>query len=157
MLGFNRRFDNEFIKVKQLVNQGAVGKPHLVKITSRDPQAPPINYVINSGGLFLDMTIHDFDMARFLVDKEVEEVYAKGAVLINPELAKVGDIDTAVITLTYQDGTMAILIIAEKPVMAMIKGLRYLAPKVWSKLIIIYDTHKLLIARESWSPSPDFL
>ena len=103
MLGFNRRFDNEFIKVKQLVNQGAIGKPHLVKITSRDPQAPPINYVINSGGLFLDMTIHDFDMARFLVDKEVEEVYAKGAVLINPELAEVGDIDTAVITLTYQE------------------------------------------------------
>jgi len=109
MLGFNRRFDNEFIKIKQLVNEGAVGNPHLVKITSRDPQAPPISYVINSGGLFLDMTIHDFDMARFLVEKEVVEVYAKGAALINPELSKVGDIDTAVITLTYEDGTMAII------------------------------------------------
>lgn len=109
MLGFNRRFDNEFIKVKQMVNEGAVGMPHLVKITSRDPQAPPISYVTKSGGLFLDMTIHDFDMARFLVDKEVEEVFARGAALINPELSKVGDIDTAVITLTYQDGTMAII------------------------------------------------
>ena len=83
MLGFNRRFDNEFFKVKQLVNQGAIGKPHLVKITSRDPKAPPINYVINSGGLFLDMTIHDFDMARFIVDKEIDEIYVKGEALID--------------------------------------------------------------------------
>ncbi|MDA8758058.1 inositol 2-dehydrogenase [Flavobacteriaceae bacterium] len=109
MLGFNRRFDQEFLKVKKLVAQGAIGNHHLVKITSRDPQAPPISYVVQSGGLFLDMTIHDFDMARFLVDKEVIEVYAKGAALINPELSRVGDIDSAVITLTYEDGTMAII------------------------------------------------
>mgnify|MGYP001215790474 FL=1 len=109
MLGFNRRFDQEFLKVKKLVAQGAIGNHHLVKITSRDPQAPPISYVVQSGGLFLDMTIHDFDMARFLVDKEVVEVYAKGAALINPELSRVGDIDSAVITLTYEDGTMAII------------------------------------------------
>ena len=109
MLGFNRRFDQEFLKVKKLVAQGAIGNHHLVKITSRDPQAPPISYIVQSGGLFLDMTIHDFDMARFLVDKEVVEVYAKGAALINPELSRVGDIDSAVITLTYEDGTMAII------------------------------------------------
>ena len=109
MLGFNRRFDKEFLKVKKLVAQGAIGNHHLVKITSRDPKAPPISYVVQSGGLFLDMTIHDFDMARFLVDKEVVEVYAKGAALINPELSRVGDIDSAVITLTYEDGTMAII------------------------------------------------
>lgn len=109
MLGFNRRFDQEFLKVKKLVAQGAIGNHHLVKITSRDPQAPPISYVVQSGGLFLDMTIHDFDMARFLVDKEVVEVYAKGAALINPELSRVGDIDSAVTTLTYEDGTMAII------------------------------------------------
>ena len=109
MLGFNRRFDQEFLKVKKLVAQGAIGNHHLVKITSRDPQAPPISYVVQSGGLFLDMTIHDFDMARFLVDKEVVEVYAKGAALIHPELSRVGDIDSAVITLTYEDGTMAII------------------------------------------------
>ena len=109
MLGFNRRFDKEFLKVKSLVDQGAIGKHHLIKITSRDPQAPPISYVVKSGGLFLDMTIHDFDMARFLVNKEVDEVYAKGTALINPELSRVGDIDSAVITLTYEDGTMAII------------------------------------------------
>ena len=109
MLGFNRRFDKEFIKVQQLVENGAIGDPHIVKITSRDPGAPPVNYIKQSGGLFLDMTIHDFDMARFVVGKEVEEVYAKGAVLIDDEIGKAGDIDTAVITLTYTDGTMALI------------------------------------------------
>ena len=109
MLGFNRRFDKEFRKVRELVKNEAVGQPHLVKITSRDPGAPPVSYIEKSGGLFLDMTIHDFDMARFVVDKEVEEVYAKGAVLVDPAIGAVGDIDTAVVTLTYTDGTMAII------------------------------------------------
>ena len=109
MLGFNRRFDKEFKKVQQLVKNGAIGQPHIVKITSRDPGAPPISYIEKSGGLFLDMTIHDFDMSRFIVEKEVEEVYAKGAVLVDPEIGAAGDIDTAVITLAYTDGTMAII------------------------------------------------
>ena len=109
MLGFNRRFDKEFKKVKALVSEGAIGEHHLVKITSRDPGAPPVSYIEKSGGLFLDMTIHDFDMARFIVGKEVDEVYAKGAVLIDPAIGEAGDIDTAVITLTYTDGTMAII------------------------------------------------
>lgn len=109
MIGFNRRFDKEFKKVQELVKNGEVGNPHLVKITSRDPVPPPISYIKQSGGLFLDMTIHDFDMARFVVGKEVEEVYAKGAVLIDPEIGKAGDIDTAVITLTYTDGSMAVI------------------------------------------------
>jgi myo-inositol 2-dehydrogenase/D-chiro-inositol 1-dehydrogenase len=109
MIGFNRRFDKEFKKVKDLVVKGAIGDHHLVKITSRDPGAPPISYIEKSGGMFLDMSIHDFDMARFIVGKEIEEVYAKGAVLIDPAIGEVGDIDTAVITLTYTDGTMAII------------------------------------------------
>jgi myo-inositol 2-dehydrogenase/D-chiro-inositol 1-dehydrogenase len=109
MIGFNRRFDKEFKKVKDLVVKGAIGDHHLVKITSRDPGAPPISYIEKSGGMFLDMSIHDFDMARFIVGKEIEEVYAKGAVLIDPTIGEVGDIDTAVITLTYTDGTMAII------------------------------------------------
>jgi myo-inositol 2-dehydrogenase/D-chiro-inositol 1-dehydrogenase len=109
MIGFNRRFDKEFKKVKALVSQGAIGEHHLVKITSRDPGAPPVSYIEKSGGLFLDMTIHDFDIARFIVDKEVEEVYAKGAVLVDSVIGDVGDIDTAVITLTYTDGTMALI------------------------------------------------
>jgi len=109
MLGFNRRFDKEFKKIHDLVEQGAVGQPHLVKITSRDPGAPPVSYIKQSGGLFLDMTIHDFDMARFVVGKEVEEVYAKGAVLVDPAIGEAGDIDTAIVTLTYTDGTMAVI------------------------------------------------
>lgn len=155
MLGFNRRFDNEFIKVKQLVNQGAVGKPHLVKITSRDPQAPPINYVINSGGLFLDMTIHDFDMARFLVDKEVKEVYAKGAVLINPELAEVGDIDTAVITLTYQDGTMAIIDNSREASYGYDQRVEVFGSKGMVKADNnLHDTHKLFDSKGSHGALP---
>src|SRR5690606_928598 len=109
MLGFNRRFDKEFRKVKDLVREGAVGQPHLVKICSRDPGAPPISYIEKSGGLFLDMTIHDFDVARFMVDKEVVEVYAKGAVLIDEAIGKAGDIDTAVVTLTYSDVTLSVI------------------------------------------------
>lgn len=109
MIGFNRRFDKEFKKVHALVKEGAIGEHHLVKITSRDPGAPPISYIEKSGGLFLDMTIHDFDMARFIVGKEIEEVYAKGAVLVDPAIGEAGDIDTAVIILTYTDGTMAII------------------------------------------------
>ncbi len=109
MIGFNRRFDKEFKKVNALVNEGAIGNHHLVKITSRDPGAPPVSYIEKSGGLFLDMTIHDFDIARFIVNKEVNEVYAKGAVLVDPKIGEVGDIDSAVITLTYEDGTMAII------------------------------------------------
>ncbi len=109
MLGFNRRFDKEFRKLHELVKDGAIGESHIVKITSRDPGAPPLSYIEKSGGLFLDMTIHDFDMARFVVNKEVDEVYAKGAVLVDQAIGEVGDIDTAVITLTYTDGTMAII------------------------------------------------
>lgn len=109
MMGFNRRFDKEFRKVRELVKNEAIGLPHLVKITSRDPGAPPLSYIKNSGGLFLDMTIHDFDMARFVVGKEVEEVYAKGAVLVNAEIGIAGDIDSAVVILTYVDGTMAVI------------------------------------------------
>ena len=109
MIGFNRRFDKEFKKVKALVSEGAIGNHHLVKITSRDPGAPPVSYIKQSGGLFLDMTIHDFDIARFIVGKEVDEVYARGAVLVDPAIGEVGDVDSAVITLTYTDGTMAVI------------------------------------------------
>lgn len=109
MIGFNRRFDKEFKKVKALVSEGAIGEHHLVKITSRDPGAPPVSYIEKSGGLFLDMTIHDFDIARFIVGKEINEVYAKGAVLVDSRIGDAGDIDTAVIILTYEDGTMAVI------------------------------------------------
>lgn len=106
-VGFNRRFDVHFAKVREMVEQGQVGDTHILKITSRDPGPPPISYIERSGGLFLDMTIHDFDMARFIVGSEVTEVYAKGAVRVDPAIGAAGDIDTAIVTLTFEDGTIA--------------------------------------------------
>jgi len=109
MLGFNRRFDSEFQSVKEKIVNGHIGDIHTIKITSRDPSPPPINYIKSSGGMFLDMTIHDFDMIRYLTNKEIVEVYAKGDALVNPEIAKAGDIDTAIINLTFEDGSMAVI------------------------------------------------
>jgi myo-inositol 2-dehydrogenase/D-chiro-inositol 1-dehydrogenase len=109
MLGFNRRFDPEFRKIRELVAQGAVGDPQVVKITSRDPGPPPVSYIRSSGGIFLDMTIHDFDMARYISGKQVKEVFSRGAILVDPEIGKAGDLDTAITTLIFEDNTMAVI------------------------------------------------
>ncbi|GAH63424.1 unnamed protein product, partial [marine sediment metagenome] len=103
-VGFNRRFDPSFKKAKDLVAKGTIGTPHLVRITSRDPEPPPISYVKVSGGIFLDMMIHDFDMARFLLDQEVVELMAVGSCLVDPAIGEAGDIDTAIVTLKYEGG-----------------------------------------------------
>ena len=103
-VGFNRRFDPSFRKAAEAVHSGKLGTPHIVRITSRDPAPPPLDYVKVSGGMFLDMTIHDFDMARYLLGDEVEEVTAIGSCLIDPEIGKAGDVDTAIVTLRYRGG-----------------------------------------------------
>jgi len=103
-VGFNRRFDANFARVRDAVKSGEIGAPHLMHIISRDPAPPPISYIKISGGIFLDMTIHDFDMARFLVGDEVESVYTAAAVRVDPEIGKAGDLDTAVIVLQFQSG-----------------------------------------------------
>jgi len=108
-VGFNRRFDPNFAAVQQQVASGALGAPHIIRITSRDPAPPPAEYVAGSGGMFLDMTIHDFDMARFLSGSEVSEVHAYGTVLVDPEIGKAGDIDTAVISLKFANGALGII------------------------------------------------
>jgi myo-inositol 2-dehydrogenase/D-chiro-inositol 1-dehydrogenase len=108
-IGFNRRFDHNFAHVRELAKSGAVGQIQLVKITSRDPAPPPPAYVKVSGGIFLDMTIHDFDMARFQADSEVEEVFATGAVLVDPEIGAAGDVDTAVVTLKFANGALGVI------------------------------------------------
>ena len=106
-VGFNRRFDPNFAAVQQQVSTGKIGDPHILKITSRDPAPPPIKFIKVSGGLFMDMTIHDFDMARFIVGSEVVEVFAKAAVRVDKAIGKAGDIDTAVITLKFANGCLA--------------------------------------------------
>ncbi|WP_299816160.1 inositol 2-dehydrogenase [uncultured Roseibium sp.] len=104
MIGFNRRFDPHFKAVRDAIDAGRIGEVEMVQITSRDPGAPPPSYIQTSGGIFRDMTIHDFDMARFLLGEEVTTVYATGSVLIDPEIGKLGDYDSAMVVLTTGSG-----------------------------------------------------
>jgi len=109
MVGFNRRFDPNFLKVRETIAGGQVGQPHILRITSRDPGPPPEHYIRASGGIFLDMTIHDFDMARYLMASEVTEAYTRAAVLVDPMIGKAGDWDTAVVTLTFENGAFGVI------------------------------------------------
>lgn len=108
-VGFNRRFDHNHARAAEAVRNGRVGDVHLIKVTSRDPAPPPLEYVRVSGGLFLDMMIHDFDMVRFLSASEVVAVHAAGTVLVDPEIGKAGDIDTAIVTLWLENGALAVI------------------------------------------------
>ena len=107
-VGFNRRFDKNFNKVRDTVNSGEIGRPCIIKISSYDPEVPDLEFMRDSGGMFLDMSIHDFDMARYQAG-DVEEVYAIGGVLIEPELKKFGDSDTNIITLKFANGTIGVI------------------------------------------------
>jgi myo-inositol 2-dehydrogenase / D-chiro-inositol 1-dehydrogenase len=109
MVGFNRRFDPNFLKIRQLVAEGKIGQPHIIKITSRDPAPPPAEYSAVSGGMFLDMTIHDFDMARYIAGSEVTEIFTNAAVLVDPAIGKAGDVDTAVINLKFANGALGVI------------------------------------------------
>ena len=108
-IGFNRRFDANHARVREAVVNGEVGTPHLLHIISRDPSPPPIDYIKVSGGIFLDMTIHDFDMARFLIGAEVEEIYAAAGVMVDPAIGQAGDVDTAMITLKFANGVIGVI------------------------------------------------
>ncbi len=108
-VGFNRRFDHNFKGARAAVEAGKIGTLDVLKICSRDPGAPPVEYVKVSGGIFLDMTIHDFDMVRFMSGEEVEEVFAYGAVRVDPAIGEAGDIDTAVISMKLQSGAIAVI------------------------------------------------
>ena len=105
-IGFNRRFDANFARVRQAVANDEIGEPQIVHIISRDPSPPPINYVKSSGGIFLDMSIHDWDMARFLIGSEIDEVYVQGGVMVDPAIGEAGDIDTHVTLLRFANGVI---------------------------------------------------
>ncbi len=109
MVGFNRRFDPNFVEVRKQIDGGAIGEVEMVQITSRDPSPPPVSYIGVSGGLFRDMMIHDFDMARFLLGEEIVEVTATGSVLVDAAIGEAGDIDSAVATLKTASGKIAII------------------------------------------------
>lgn len=108
-VGFNRRFDHNFKAVKDAVANGKIGDPHIIKVTSRDPEPPSAEYVKVSGGMFLDMTIHDFDMVRFLAGCDATEIYVQSAVLVDDAIGEAGDVDTAVITLQMENGAIAVI------------------------------------------------
>jgi myo-inositol 2-dehydrogenase/D-chiro-inositol 1-dehydrogenase len=109
MVGFNRRFDPHFAAVKSEIAKGTLGDVEMVTITSRDPGAPPVEYIARSGGIFRDMTIHDFDMARFLLGEEVSEVSAMAAVLTDPAIGKAGDFDSVQVMLKTATGKQGMI------------------------------------------------
>jgi myo-inositol 2-dehydrogenase / D-chiro-inositol 1-dehydrogenase len=109
MVGFNRRFDPHFAAVRGEIDKGTLGVVEMVTITSRDPGAPPLDYIARSGGIFRDMTIHDFDMARFLLGEEVTEVSAMAAVLVDKAIGKAGDSDSVQVMLKTGSGKMAVI------------------------------------------------
>ncbi len=115
-IGFNRRFDPSHRSVAEAVARGAVGDVEVVNITSRDPAPPPISYIAVSGGIFNDMAIHDFDMARYVTGSEVDSVYAVGRVRVDPAIGEAGDVDTAVIVLTHVNGALTTIDISRRAV-----------------------------------------
>lgn len=104
MTAFNRRFDPNFASVQERIARGDIGAVEIVTIQSRDPNPPPISYIKSSGGIFRDMMIHDFDMARFLLGEDPVSVYAVGSALVDPDIGAAGDVDTAAVTLTTASG-----------------------------------------------------
>ncbi|MEN9937837.1 MAG: hypothetical protein RLZZ387_4416 [Chloroflexota bacterium] len=106
MVGFNRRFDANYARARAAVVNGEIGDPHTLHLISRDPAPPPISYIKVSGGIFLDMAIHDWDMARFLIGSEIDEVYVQGGVMVDPAIGDAGDIDTHVTLLRFVNGVI---------------------------------------------------
>ncbi len=104
MIGFNRRFDPHFVALKSTIDAGTIGEPEMINIISRDPGAPPPDYIKVSGGIFKDMTIHDFDMVRFLLGEEIDSVIASASVLVDPKIGELADFDSANVILTTASG-----------------------------------------------------
>ncbi len=115
-VGFNRRFDPDIQHLKKQLKEGHVGDPHIIRITGRDPAPPPAEFIRSSGGIFLDQVIHDFDMLRFLLEEDPESIYAEAQVLVDPAIGALGDYDTAVCTLKFPSGCLAVVDSSRKAV-----------------------------------------
>jgi myo-inositol 2-dehydrogenase/D-chiro-inositol 1-dehydrogenase len=156
-VGFNRRFDHNFQRVRSMIEANEIGEPHLIKITSRDPQPPSNEYIAHSGGIFLDMSIHDFDMARFLVGSEVVEVYVQGATLIDPVFSKYDDIDTAIISLKFASGALGIIDNSRKAVYGYDQRVEILGSKGCVRIENDYpNTAQLLTSTGVYQDKPKF-
>ena len=107
MIGFQRRFDPTFAAVKERIVAGEIGEPEMLVVTSRDPGAPPVEYLQRSGGIFRDMLIHDFDIFRWILDDDAASVYATGSVLTDPAVGTVGDVDSTAVTIRTKRGRLA--------------------------------------------------
>jgi len=155
-IGFNRRFDPNFSHAHNVIASGQIGTPQLLRITSRDPSPPPLEYIKVSGGLFLDMTIHDFDMARYLMQSEVVEIFALGEVLVDPQIGQAEDIDTAVITLKFEHGAIGGIDNSRKAVY----GYDQRAEVLGSKGMIMAENplpHQTQLAREEGFSTPPLM
>jgi len=108
-MGFMRRFDKNQRRMKQLIEEGKIGTPHIVKLCSRDPAPPTYRYIETSGGVYLDSMVHDFDLARYFTGSEVTSVYALGSVRIDPKIGELGDVDTAIVTLQFTSGALGLI------------------------------------------------
>lgn len=155
--GFNRRFDKNFRYVYECVRNGKIGDPHIVKITSRDPEIPPEEYIRVSGGLFIDMTIHDFDMARYLAGSEVVEVSVKAANLVDPVFGKYDDVDTAVVVLTFENGLLAVIDNSRRAVYGYDQRIEVFG----SKGVVVADNEKqttvsIATQQETCSANPEY-
>lgn len=149
MLGFNRRFDPNFARVAELVRTNRIGDPHILRITSRDPAPPPLEYVKVSGGLFLDMSIHDFDMARFITGSEVTEVFVKGDALVDPRIKQYADIDTAIIVLSFENGAIGVIDNSRKAVYGYDQRLEIFGSKGMAKAENNIENNVTLLGEEN--------
>ncbi len=154
MVGFNRRYDAGNAGLRETVRSGAIGVPEMCLISSRDPMPPPAGYVRLSGGMFLDMTIHDFDLSRFLVGDEPEEVFARANCLVDPAIGEQGDIDTAMVTITFKKGALCHIDNSRRAVYGYDQRAEVFGSKGMASTTNIHENNVIVARAEGYSRPP---
>lgn len=153
MLGFNKRFDPHLGALKRSLEAGRIGKPHVLRITSRDPAPPPISYIESSGGIYMDMIIHDFDTARFLLESEVVSVFSQAGVMVDEAIGLAGDVDTAITVLTFANGVIATLDASRQAAYGYDQRVEVLGSEGMLQMNNIpVDTHRVFDSKGSHEP-----